>query len=131
LPTRDCFLPVLAVLYEAAKSKAALSAVAASYKLPFAMADRLENFANERSAALMAFIRQSPDNLASFLKPIGVPATVSDIDGLRVTLEDKSIIHFRPSGNAPEMRCYVEAADETASTTLLQAGLKAIETFKA
>lgn len=131
LPTRDSFLPALAALYLAANSKSTMSALAASYKLPFAMADRLENFANERSSALMAYIRKSPENLASFLKPIGVPETVSDIDGLRVTLADKSIIHFRPSGNAPEMRCYVEAADEAASAALLHAGLKAIEAFKA
>ncbi|HDK0096261.1 TPA: phosphomannomutase, partial [Escherichia coli] len=30
-------------------------------------------------------------------------------DGLRLTLSDGSIIHLRPSGNAPELRCYAEA----------------------
>ena len=30
-------------------------------------------------------------------------------DGLRMSLSDSTIIHLRPSGNAPEFRCYVEA----------------------
>jgi len=94
--------------------------------LPVAAADRLENFPVETSTKLMAYLRQSPDNLAEFLKPIGEPAGTSDIDGLRVTLKDERIIHFRPSGNAPEMRCYVEAKDEAAAASLLDAGLSRI-----
>ena len=131
LPTRDCFLPVLAVLFAAKQAGQKLSSLADSFKLPVAAADRLENFATERSAALMAHIRASEDNLASFLKPIGIPASTSDIDGLRVTLQDGRIIHFRPSGNAPEMRCYVEASDENAAAKLLEEGLAAIRAFAA
>jgi phosphomannomutase len=123
LPTRDCFLPMLAVLSLAAAKKKPLSAVAASYRLPFAAAGRLENFAVETSAALMAHLRASQANLAAFLEPIGKLGATSDIDGLRVTLTDKRILHLRPSGNAPEMRCYVEAHDEMSAADLLQAGL--------
>ncbi|WP_413710107.1 phosphomannomutase [Rhizobium sp. Rhizsp82] len=126
LPTRDCFLPMLAVLSLTASERKPLSAVAASFALPVAAADRLENFPVETSAKLMAYLRQSPDNLAEFLKPIGEPDRTSDIDGLRVTLKDERIIHFRPSGNAPEMRCYVEAKDEVAAASLLDAGLNRI-----
>lgn len=126
LPTRDCFLPMLAVLSLAASERKPLSAVAASFALPVAAADRLENFPVETSTKLMAYLRQSPDNLAEFLKPIGEPGRSSDIDGLRVTLKDERIIHFRPSGNAPEMRCYVEAKDEAAAASLLDAGLNRI-----
>lgn len=131
LPTRDCFLPVLAVLARAAEEKKRLSDVAASFALPVAAADRLQDFATERSAALMAYLRGSEESLTRFLAPIGAPATISDIDGLRVTLEDGRIIHFRPSGNAPEMRCYVEAESEAAAQALLAAGLDEIRKFKA
>ncbi len=126
LPTRDCFLPMLAVLSLAAAQRKPLSAIAGSYNLPVAAADRLENFPVETSAKLMAYLRASPENLAEFLQPIGKPSATSDIDGLRVTLADKRIIHFRPSGNAPEMRCYVEAENEHAATELLEAGLNRI-----
>ncbi|MEG2887595.1 MAG: hypothetical protein RR874_01370 [Aeromonas sp.] len=30
-------------------------------------------------------------------------------DGLRISLSNQTIIHLRPSGNAPELRCYAEA----------------------
>ncbi|WP_414899996.1 phosphomannomutase [Rhizobium cremeum] len=123
LPTRDSFLPALAILGIAAENPQTLSAVARTFSLPIALADRLENYATERSAALMAYLRSSPDCLSDFLTSLGTVKSTSDIDGLRVTLGDDSIIHFRPSGNAPEMRCYVEAADEDAAQALLEKGL--------
>ncbi len=126
LPTRDSLLPVLAVLALRAREKRPLSQIAAGFALPAAASDRLENFAVETSAALMAELRSGPAALAVFLAPLGVPASQSDIDGLRVTLADGRVIHFRPSGNAPEMRCYVEAENETEASRLLSAGLARI-----
>ena len=123
LPTRDCFLPILAILWRAHKEQAPLSQVASSFQLPVAAADRLEDFPVEASAALMAHLRTGEDELSQFLAPIGQVAQRSDIDGLRVTLKDRRVIHFRPSGNAPEMRCYVEAEDAESAEALLQAGL--------
>jgi phosphomannomutase len=126
LPTRDSFLPVLATLFLAKQRAKSLSAIAADFHLPVAAADRLENFAVETSAALMAHLRASPASLAAFLKPLGAVGSVSDIDGLRVTLADRTIVHFRPSGNAPEMRCYVEAEDEAAASSLLEKALSLV-----
>ncbi|OCO98685.1 MULTISPECIES: phosphomannomutase [unclassified Ensifer] len=126
LPTRDSFLPIVATLAAAAGAKLSLSALAASYRLPVALSDRLENFAVETSSRLMAHLRASEAKLAVFLAPIGRPIAVSDIDGLRVTLDDGRIIHFRPSGNAPEMRCYVEAETVEEAEVLLATGLSTI-----
>ncbi|CAD7054549.1 phosphomannomutase [Pseudorhizobium endolithicum] len=126
LPTRDCFLPILAVLALRAERRQRLSEIASSFALPVAAADRLENFATETSSALMAYLRADPANVAEFLVPIGRPEAMSDIDGLRITLRDGRIIHFRPSGNAPEMRCYVEAETEASAGSLLRSGLERI-----
>lgn len=129
LPTRDSLMPVLAVLALAAAQKRPLSAIAAGFALPAAASDRLENFPVETSAALMAELRSGATALAEFLAPIGVPSKVSDIDGLRVTLETGDVVHLRPSGNAPEMRCYVEARDDAAALRLLAAGLARIRAW--
>ncbi len=129
LPTRDSFLPVLAVLHLSAVEKKPLSHIAAAYNLPVAAADRLENFAQEKSAALMTHLRTSRTNLDTFLAPVGTVKGLSDIDGLRVSLTDGSTIHFRPSGNAPEMRCYVEAANQDEAEALLSKGLELIRNF--
>jgi phosphomannomutase len=123
LPTRDCVLPCLAVLSYVATRRQTLSQLAEQVDLPCALSDRLENFALNRSERLMAYLRASPDNLSQFLQSVGSVSSVSDIDGLRMTLADGKIIHFRPSGNAPEMRCYVEAKDQVSCEALLKAGL--------
>ena len=130
LPTRDSFLPILAVLSKAAASGRPLSGIAAGYAMPFALSDRLENFRVEASAALLAHLRASDENLSDFLAPIGAPVSVSDIDGLRVSLADGGVMHFRPSGNAPEMRCYVEAKDEAAAKALIAEGLGLIRAWE-
>lgn len=126
LPTRDSFLPVLATLSLAKGRNKPLSVIAEGFGLPVAAADRLENFSVETSAALMAHLREAPENLTAFLAPLGDVGSISDIDGLRVTLVDRTVIHLRPSGNAPEMRCYVEAEDEAAASLLLGKGLSLV-----
>ena len=127
LPTRDSFLPVLAALHLAASTKRPLSELAASYALPFALSGRLEDFPVETSARLMAHLRGTSQNLSAFLRPVGAVKSISDIDGLRVTLADARIVHLRPSGNAPEMRCYVEAPSEADAIELLAQGLRLIQ----
>ncbi|XUY26127.1 phosphomannomutase [Agrobacterium sp. rho-8.1] len=129
LPTRDCFLPLLAALKLAADQKKPMSQIAAAYKLPVAAADRLQDFPQDKSAAIMDHLRSSRANLDAFLAPVGTVKDTSDIDGLRVTLTDGSTIHFRPSGNAPEMRCYVEAANEDEANALLAKGLDLLRNF--
>jgi phosphomannomutase len=79
----------------------------------------------------MAHLRGSREQLAAFLAPAGTIANVSDIDGLRVTLTDGKVLHFRPSGNAPEMRCYVEAADKDSASKLLEQGLSLLSGWAA
>lgn len=119
LPTRDCFLPILAALYTVAVEKRKLSQVVSSLKLPVAVSDRIQDYSVDRSDALMAHLRAAKDNLDAFLSPIGKVSGMSDVDGLRVSLEKNEIVHIRPSGNAPEMRCYVEATSRQRAENLL------------
>ena len=49
-------------------------------------------------------------------------------DGLRITLSTNDIVHLRPSGNAPELRCYAESSnEETAKSLVVQVLSKIIE----
>lgn len=129
LPTRDSVLPILAVLKAAAQSRKPLSHVVAGFNLPCAMADRLEDFPVETSNVLMTYLRQSDRQLADFLAPLGKVQTKTDIDGLRVTLSNHNVVHLRPSGNAPEMRCYVEAGNAQIASTLLNGTLEIIRAW--
>ena len=63
----------------------------------------------------------------SFLAAQGTIRAVSTIDGLRYELDTGDVIHYRPSGNAPELRCYTEAATPKRASDLLLWGLNAAE----
>ena len=51
---------------------------------------------------------------------------INKIDGLRLTLDNETIIHLRPSGNAPELRCYVETSSQNDSDSLVNQVLSCI-----
>ena len=44
-------------------------------------------------------------------------------DGLRVSFEGGRVVHLRPSGNAPECRCYAEAETAEAAQALVASHL--------
>jgi phosphomannomutase len=101
-----------------------VSALGATLPPRFAVSDRLQHVPPERSALLL-------DRLAAdaggFLAPQGRIVAISAVDGLRYTLGAGEVIHYRPSGNAPELRCYVEAATPERADELLAWGLRAAE----
>ncbi|HIF9286943.1 TPA: phosphomannomutase [Photobacterium damselae] len=108
LPTRDAVLPAL-MLLALAKEKPIYELVNA---LPqrFTHSDRIQNFATELSSNIL---NQAKENIPQFLQKLNfddINVECVDItDGLRITLVCGDIIHFRPSGNAPELRCYAES----------------------
>ena len=54
-------------------------------------------------------------------------AGVDTTDGLRITLADGCIVHLRPSGNAPELRCYAEADSVAVAQRCVDQALKNIQ----
>lgn len=78
----------------------------------FTYSNRVQNFATSKSKS-KSIIASAQENPQEFIERIGFVdlhvQSVDTIDGLRLTLSDGSIIHLRPSGNAPELRCYAEA----------------------
>ncbi len=122
LPTRDALLPLLSVLGAARAAGLSLSQLVATLPPRIARSDRLEHVPQERSAMLLERLRA---DAAGFLAPVGVIKAVSDIDGYRYELTSGDVIHYRPSGNAPELRCYTEAATAQRADELLAWGLDA------
>ena len=59
------------------------------------------------------------------------PVTSLDFtDGPRITFESGDIVHLRPSGNAPEFRCYTEADTEALAVQNNTAALEIIAQLK-
>lgn len=113
LPTRDAVLPIVAVLGLARERGCRVSEVARDLPPRFTASDRLQDFATELSRDLIARLEQDPAQAGLLLAPqSGALAQVDTTDGLRVTFANGDIVHLRPSGNAPELRCYAEASTQ-------------------
>lgn len=56
----------------------------------------------------------------------GRVAALNRTDGLRITFANGEIIHLRPSGNAPEFRCYAEAASDARAREITSLALAEI-----
>jgi len=107
LPTRDAVLPAI-MLFSAAK-QSSISTLVKALPARYTCSDRIQNFAKNKSAALLESIKSDPSAFILSSGLDGAVKTINETDGLRMSLSNDNIIHLRPSGNAPELRCYVEA----------------------
>jgi phosphomannomutase len=122
LRTRDCVLPLVMALIAAGEGP--LSARVAQEPPVVTLADRLQEVPQEASQPFVAALASDPEARATFLAALGGSEAAVDLtDGVRITLTDGRVVHVRPSGNAPELRLYVEAQDRAGAEALLQAGL--------
>lgn len=125
LPTRDAVLPILAVLGSAAAAGQPLADFIRPLPVRPALSDRLTEVPTARTAALVERLVQEPDYAVGYFSGVGDVESVSTIDGPRFVLKGGDVIHYRPSGNAPELRCYVEGATPERAALLLRWGLDA------
>lgn len=129
LPTRDAVLPILALLAMTREKGIPLSRLPAGLPSRYTASDRIQNFATENSRQLLRTLAGSDSALRDFLALLSMePACTDQTDGLRITLGNGEIVHLRPSGNAPELRCYAEAATQERADWLASACLKQIQT---
>ncbi|MFV7639071.1 phosphomannomutase [Shewanella algae] len=126
LPTRDAVLPVLAVLAMAGKD----SIGKLVNRLPriYTASDRIQEFPREKSLSLInEGLRNPKDLLISLGFAEFDVLSVDDTDGLRITIDNGEVIHIRPSGNAPELRCYAEAATPERAVSIVTQVFASIE----
>lgn len=131
LPTRDALLPVIATMALSLEVNKPLSEIVKQLPNRFTASDRLQSFPTERSQALIQKWSEDPrEGLVS----IGLEAESigfqSEIDGLRWQFETGNVVHLRPSGNAPEFRCYTEASTVEQAQQLLNLVLSHLTTLK-
>jgi len=121
LPTRDALLPFMVLASYVVKESISLSKLVDKLPQRFTSSDRIQNFPRENSLKLIEKGLANPDTLIKQfdLKDTKV-ADIDTTDGLRLTFNDNIIIHLRPSGNAPELRCYVEMDSQELSDSLVK-----------
>jgi phosphomannomutase len=134
LPTRDAVIVMLGILLLAKAQGKTVSELAAVLPARFTASDRLKNFATEKSAAILARFNsgsEASDKAAvekMFGGICGAVAGLNRTDGLRIVFANGEIIHLRPSGNAPEFRCYAEAGTNDRAREITSLALARVST---
>ena len=130
LPTRDALIVPLAVLLLAKEAGSSISQLLMQLPQSFTHSDRLKNFPTElshnRIAALSSgnFDQDKQAVEAIFGEEFGRVESFDMTDGLRITFESDEVVHLRPSGNAPELRCYTEASSAQRAAEMNQTSMK-------
>lgn len=113
LPTRDAILPILAILSMSKQYQQPISRLIETLPHRYTASDRLQNFPTAKSAQLIEALIKNHQLANSLMSDNSGPvSSVNQVDGFRVTFENGDIVHLRPSGNAPELRCYAESETE-------------------
>ena len=132
LPTRDAMIVLIALIRLSVERDRPLSAIAAGLPARFPASDRIKEVSPEISRRFLNQLIQQVrgEQEKPLLAQLGVTTEVEDIDltdGVRLTLSNGDIVHFRASGNAPELRCYTESTSSQAAHTLNQQCLLAVK----
>ncbi len=127
LPTRDAVLPALMLLSLSKRKNTSIRGLVSALPSRFNYSDRIQNFATQKSLTILEEGKENPEALLNSLGMTNLGVSGVDLtDGLRMLLSDSTIIHLRPSGNAPELRCYAEADEFEAAKVLVCNALSAI-----
>lgn len=124
LPTRDAVVVHLAVLLSAQAKKCAVSEVFAELPERYTVSDRDQSFSQNRSKKLFDELEDMSVAEVGEAFALGPLKGVDMTDGMRFTFASDEIVHLRPSGNAPELRCYAEAESDARAVALVALGLE-------
>ena len=130
LPTRDAILPILSILVSAAKNKKTISECVDMLPARFTVSDRIQNFPREKSMMLIDQFQNHSEIEKVFGELFGRISKIDQTDGLRITFNSEDILHIRPSGNAPEFRCYNESGSLERALYMQKKAMEKLNTLK-
>ncbi|AXA33408.1 phosphomannomutase [Francisella adeliensis] len=125
LPTRDAVLPILAVILMSIEKQCTISELLADLPARYTASSKIDDFATEKSQEILKLILVGESDLldkiiSEYFDGQNALENIDTTDGVRVTLANEDIVHLRPSGNAPELRCYTESSSEEHAQKLNQ-----------
>lgn len=125
LATRDTLLPVLAVLKLA--ESLPLSELYKGLPSRVTFSVRLKDIERRVSNSIIENGTLNPRKLVEELN-LGFLHLDShdETDGLRLIFSNKDVVHLKPYGNAPELRCYTESTTLTKAKQLCEITLSSI-----
>ncbi len=128
LTTRDAMLPIIICLLSAVTERCSVAELFARLPQRFTSADLIDDVPEDQIAV---FRTQSSDTsrmqeLADQLfqgSNMGAITDINVVDGVRIRFASNDIIHFRPSGNAPQFRVYTNADTQARADELVRLSL--------
>jgi len=127
LPTRDAFLPVLAVLVAAKEKRQSLHQLFDTLPRRFSRAALLKNYPREQSREVVARFSQPGAETRTALESVftgfGPIEKLDYTDGVRIYFASGDVVHFRPSGNADEFRIYAVADSQQRADAVASMGV--------
>ncbi|HEB56439.1 MAG TPA: phosphomannomutase [Gammaproteobacteria bacterium] len=136
LPTRDAVIVILSLLAMAKQQGKKISELTNSLPARFTASNRIKEFPTDAAKNCITQLIGNNDALsyqaieATFGELCGKVENTDLTDGLRITFQNGEIIHLRPSGNAPEFRCYNEADSLSRVKNLNQACMEIISKWR-
>lgn len=137
LPTRDAFLPILAILAAAAREGVAPAALFDRLPQRYGRSALLREFPREKALRILEKLTpQATDGsdvpgvmarLKLFFRDedgFGAVEKLDTTDGLRIWFSNGDIAHLRPSGNADEFRIYAVADTQERADAIAALGVR-------
>ena len=125
MPTRDALIYLLGITLLSKEQNKTLSQLVEELPKRYTYSGRLQNFPQTESTKILNYFSEtlSKDDLkerinSCFAQLTGNVFQVDNTDGVRMIFESGDVIHLRPSGNAPEFRCYTESDSLTRAVQL-------------
>lgn len=116
LPTRDAVLPLVAVLAAARERGMSVAELVATLPARAKATGRIADVDTQRGRVWIEQLVASPKSLGLLDKT----ENIQTVDGAKFLLADGNSLHLRLSGNAPELRVYVESSSDDMAQILLQ-----------
>jgi phosphomannomutase len=132
LPTRDAVLPILIVLSQSYQSALPISSLLKALPSRFTASTCIKDVLKGVSDKIIKSLEFDQLKQDEFLfevygdKSLKIN-TINKTDGLRLIINNKEFIHIRPSGNAPELRVYVETSTMDKSEGLVELVITALK----
>ncbi|MBL4759396.1 MAG: phosphomannomutase, partial [Mariprofundaceae bacterium] len=136
LPTRDAIIVPLAILLMASQKDMSISELLQTLPQRFTSSGRLKNFPTELSEEKLSPLKTDlpEQNIAAasalFSDIFGKVSHIDNTDGVRITFESEEVVHLRPSGNAPELRCYNETNSNERAEAMNQQCMRILAGWK-
>jgi len=130
LPTRDAMIVLLSVLLLAKKQGQSIQELLHSLPPRFTSSGRLKDFPSERSQTKLLEMQSKDAVTSMFSDTFGDVCNIDTTDGVRITFSNEEVVHLRASGNAPELRCYNEAASEERAQVMNKTCLELLGTWR-